>query len=348
MDGRDVRRGGGAVLISLLGAGVLVPNVARLATLQGPPAELGLAGLGAVLALVLVAAGVAVVWHESTQDYTLRIAGWAVLGTVVLALVLALIVAAGVALPLPAAATLLSVSTFAHVLIGVRDVQRIRAEDVARQREQLVVLNQLVRHNLRHEAQRLLYVHSMLPDADADERERLAADVDAVAGSLTAINDQLTRSQRLVGRDDGATDAVDLASAVEDVVAEYRAAHPDATITTDVPPDLRVVGGSFLRHAVAELVENALVHTGEAPRVTIEAVADGGNVTLHVADDGPGIQEPDRSVITREAEITQLSHSQGIGLWFVRWVVDAYDGGFHLDSGGDGTTVRVSLPRVRA
>ena len=132
MDGRDVRRGGGAVLISLLGAGVLVPNVARLATLRGPPAELGLAGLGAVLALVLVAAGAVVAWHESTRDYTLRIAGWAVLGTVVLALVLALIVAAGVALPLPAAATLLSVSTFAHVLIGVRDVQRIRAEDVAR------------------------------------------------------------------------------------------------------------------------------------------------------------------------------------------------------------------------
>ncbi|PSQ44803.1 hypothetical protein BRD17_02795 [Halobacteriales archaeon SW_7_68_16] len=48
----------------------------------------------------------------------------------------------------------------------------------------------------------------------------------------------------------------------------------------------------------------------------------------------------------REAEITQLSHSRGLGLWFVRWVLDAYGDGFELDTGDGGTTVVLRLRRA--
>lgn len=109
-----------------------------------------------------------------------------------LGLVLALIVLSGAQLELYQAGTLLSVSTFAHVLIGVRDVQRIRAEELARQREQLAVLNRLVRHNLGQLAQRLLFVQSDLPGADDEAtRTKLANDVETIADDLSEMGDRL-------------------------------------------------------------------------------------------------------------------------------------------------------------
>jgi signal transduction histidine kinase len=46
----------------------------------------------------------------------------------------------------------------------------------------------------------------------------------------------------------------------------------------------------------------------------------------------------------READIDQLSHSQGLGLWFVRWVMDTYDGSIEIDSDDGGTRVELGFP----
>ncbi|MFB6171086.1 MAG: sensor histidine kinase [Haloarculaceae archaeon] len=344
-----VVRAGGAAVVSVLGLLLFAPDAARLVDGRGPAVELALAGLGALLGLALVAGGGFLFRQSFTPAHTLRVAGWALLGTAVLGAVVGLLVGAGVAVPPYAAATLLSVSTFAHVLIGVRDVQRIRAEELARNQEKLAVLNRLVRHDLRHEAQRLLFVESELPDAsDAGVRERLAGDVGAVADDLSAMNDRLTLSQDLIRRTLSDATAVGLARVVDEAVAEQRAAHPSATIDVDVPAGCRVAGGDHVRQSVAELVENAVVHAGEAPHVTVAADAGGETVALTVTDDGPGIPESEREVIERETAISQLSHSQGIGLWFVRWVTDALGGEFDLEAEGEGTTVRLRLPRAHA
>ena len=73
---------------------------------------------------------------------------------------------------------------------------------------------------------------------------------------------------------------------------------------------------------------------------------DRGAVTIRVADDGPGIPEAIREVISGDAPITQLRHNSGIGLWIVAWVVEAYGGtvGFEPGIDGEGTTVRLRLP----
>jgi len=340
----EVQRVGSAAIVSALGIALAVPTMGRLLLGSDTLAGLALAGLGTVLALVLIAAGLLLVRAEFAPAYTLRIAGWALLGTVVLGLVLVLIGLSGVALPVHAGATLLSVSAFAHVLIGVRDVQRIRAEDVARQREKLAVLNRLARHNLRHEAQLLVFAAERLPDAtDRETRESVAADVETVASDLTEMNEALGRSQDLISSDGGPT-VVDLTELVEEAVADVSEAHPTASVEVSVPADCRVIAGEQLQRAVTELIENAVVHAGDAPDVRVQAETTRGRVTLRVVDDGPGIPEEERAVVTREADIDQLAHSQGLGLWFVRWVMDAYDGEFGIESTGEGTEVSIGLP----
>ena len=334
-----------AGVVSSIGVALLVPNALRLRTGAGPAPALVLAALGVVLPAALVVIGYLLLRDETTAEHVPRIAGWAALGTALLGLILVLISLSGVELPLFAGATLLSVSTFAHVIIGVRDVQRIRAEELARQREKLAVLNRLVRHNLRHESQYLIGVESEVGEADTPEARRaLSGRVREIADRLSEMHDTLERTQGIIRSGDRSNTPIDLRETVEDVVEAYRAEFPAATIAVEAPEDLRVSAGTELRAALVELIDNAVTYGGEAPEISVTATEEGRRVRLTVSDDGPGIPEPDRSVITREAEIDQMTHAQGLGLWFVRWAMDAYGGGFELDTGDDGTAVTLELP----
>lgn len=342
-EGFSVRRLAAAVLVALIGlaiaAGILVSARAADPSLAG----WAVVGLGIALAVVLVVAGVLLYRARFTPAHTLRVAGWAVLGTVLLGFVIELIVLGGTPMPLYAAATLLAVSAVAHVLVGVRAVQRIRASELARRREQFEVLNRLVRHNLRNEAQLLLFAAERLERDDVSDHD-VADDLEAVAEDLSEMNDVLDRSQALIREEAGPATTIDLRELLVDLAEEYREAYPDASIELVLPEECRVRSGEQLELAVAELLENALEHTGRAPRVTVDASNRPKGVLLEISDDGPGIPEEERAVVERGVDIDQLDQGKGLGLWFVRWVLDAYGGDIEFDVDDDGTTVRLALP----
>jgi signal transduction histidine kinase len=336
-----------AALVSLIGVSLFVPNVLRLTAGDGPLPALVLAVVGTLLSAVLILAGYLLLRDETTASHVPRITGWAVLGTVLLGSILVLIDLSGAQIPLFAAATLLSVSTFAHVIIGVRDVQRIRAEELAQQREKLAVLNRLVRHNLRHEAQYLIGAKGMISSADdPEERDSISSDIGAVADRLTEMHDTLDRTQDIIRRSERLNTGVDLDEIVEEIVSDYRSSHPDATISVDVADGLVVSAGTELRSVLEELIENAVIYADGSPEIEVTARETNGQIRLTVTDNGPGIPEPDRSVITREADIDQMTHAQGLGLWFVRWAMDAYNGGFDLETGDSGTTIALEFSRT--
>lgn len=59
-------------------------------------------------------------------------------------------------------------------------------------------------------------------------------------------------------------------------------------------------------------------------RVSARQVQDEAIVVIK--DDGPGIPEELRGPVFEDRNITQLRHNKGIGLWLVRWVVEACGG----------------------
>jgi two-component system OmpR family sensor kinase len=74
--------------------------------------------------------------------------------------------------------------------------------------------------------------------------------------------------------------------------------------------------------------------------------ARGDAVRLRVADDGPGFTDAELAVHADDAVTeTALQHSDGVGLWLVRWIVDAYGGEFAVRNADDGgAVVTVTLP----
>lgn len=337
MDLKRLLAGGSIVLTGLV---VAAPTGRTL--LSGTVGTVGLliALFGVLVGLALVVGGVWVARSDLVGEHVLRVAGWNLLGVVALGSVLVLIsLYPGASLPGFTAAVVLGVSAVAHVLIGINDVRRIRARELAQEREKLAVLNRLTRHNLRNDTQVVVGLAEALEARlDDPDLSSIAADLADHASDLAGLDDDLGEFQTAVERADTA-DVVSLPAAVEEVVDRY---DEQASIDVDVS-EVAVRADDQLETAIDHLVANAVEHAGENPVVTVTAREEGSQVVLSVADDGPGISERERGVLVGERDITQLDHGSGLGLWTVKAIVEAYDGEFAVRT-DEGTTVELGLP----
>jgi len=113
----------------------------------------------------------------------------------------------------------------------------------------------------------------------------------------------------------------------------------------DVAADLRApIDEGDLSEILGNLVENAARYAKSSVR--IEASAAIGEVTVAVADDGPGIPDADReSALSRGVQLDSKSGGSGLGLSIVSDIVEAYGGRVAMASADPGLVVTVSLPR---
>lgn len=152
------------------------------------------------------------------------------------------------------------------------------------------------------------------------------------------------------------SDPVDLAVLADDARGDAAATHADHPVTVTAEPGCIVVGDDHrLRQVVANLVGNAVRHTpaGTTVALTVAVAADDpSHVALTVADDGPGMA-PELAARAFErfargdVARSRAAGSTGLGLSIVQAIVTAHGGTVALESGeGEGTTVRVTLPRA--
>jgi len=219
--------------------------------------------------------------------------------------------------------------------------------DITEQKEReryFQVLNRVLRHNLRNDMTVVLGLAEYLADEVADpELEAQAARLRAKADTVASLTEKAKQIEDLVGRRDTAVETTDLVPLLTDTVADLRAAHPEAEITVDAPETARVKCSAEIERAVVELVENAVEH-GSTPRVRITVDTDWpGEITIAVRDDGPGIPDEEWETVVGDADITQLNHGTGLGLWLTRWIVESFDGTLRREGGDDGAAVVIGL-----
>lgn len=346
-------RFGACIAISSTGVSLVIPNVAPYLVSGQPPVALWLAALGVAVCLGLAAAGVRLYRSGFSTPNAVRIAVWNFLGLVVLGAVLlshgAYRGALGTVTTADAlaAGNVLAISAAAHVIIGVHDARRVRAEQLAHEREKFAVLSRVLRHNLRNDATVLI-----------GQSERLASELDNDDAALASAAELLYDRSRDVGdlatKTKAMVEALDRRSTpnarlnVHDVVADavdgVRADADGVDVSVDVPRNLWIWADDSIGTALAELVENAVEHGGSDIRV--EATDDGGRVDVRVVDDGPGIPTDERAILSGDEEITQLTHGSGLGLWVARSVAEAADGELTFDTDGERTVVRLAHDRA--
>ena len=142
----------------------------------------------------------------------------------------------------------------------------------------------------------------------------------------------------------------DLRAVADDVVASAQttavtkgvmvAADGDAALVSSVDP-LRV------REILANLVANAVRHTGASGRVTVTVRASGGDAVLDVADTGEGIPAEDLERVFDRYQRRSDTGGSGLGLAIVRDLASAHGGTVEVSSdgvAGRGARFRVRLP----
>jgi two-component system phosphate regulon sensor histidine kinase PhoR len=104
--------------------------------------------------------------------------------------------------------------------------------------------------------------------------------------------------------------------------------------------------GEAVRHAVLNLLDNAVKHGREGGRVTVSVAAADGQVRVAVEDDGPGIGHSHRDdVFKRFRRGVTTAPGTGLGLHLVDQVVRAHGGRLDLvTEEGRGATFTLLLP----
>ncbi|MFB6135306.1 MAG: ATP-binding protein [Halobacteriaceae archaeon] len=213
-------------------------------------------------------------------------------------------------------------------------------------RENLAALNRFLRHDLRNDLNVVRgHVEGISP---GDERER--SSLDAAVTGIDAFVRKAERTRHLetfVQEHAGSPRSRDLETVLTPAVERVRDRFPGAAVRYDPPEDTSVLGGEILTSVFEMLVENAVVHNETPANVWVDvSESTDRTVAVSVADDGPGIPPGKREMLVEGDERDPLEHSEGLGLFFVRTVVDRWRGDVRIrDRDGGGTVVTVSLPK---
>ncbi|WP_225317606.1 MULTISPECIES: histidine kinase N-terminal 7TM domain-containing protein [Haloferax] len=211
-----------------------------------------------------------------------------------------------------------------------------------RRRQRLEVLNRVLRHNLRNDMTVVIGYADMVSDRlPADDRD-ITETIRSRSNDLLSLGEKARSVERVMaGIDAGGQFDVSetVRTCVQNVADEFDA----GTVTVDTPDSLVVAGSEpAAKLLVRELVENAFEHGDDDTTVRVTVREADTDLLVSVSDDGPGVPDYERTVVEEGGE-SPLKHGSGLGLWAVRWTVDALGGQltFHVD---DGTTATIRLP----
>jgi two-component system sensor histidine kinase VicK len=205
-------------------------------------------------------------------------------------------------------------------------------------------------------------------DISAAKSKQFSRGILESTGKLERIVELLVDFAALeAGRLSPRSASVDLAEIVEKLAADWEERTPDHRVVAEVAARLpKVVGDErLLRRSFEELIDNAVKFSPQGGTIKLEVHSPiGGNgderrkrsraVEVTVSDEGIGIQPEDLTKIF--SDFQQLDGSEtrsygglGLGLAFVRRIVEAHAGTVSVDSEPDqGTRLTVSLPAARA
>ncbi|MEA5389209.1 HAMP domain-containing sensor histidine kinase [Haloarculaceae archaeon H-GB11] len=217
------------------------------------------------------------------------------------------------------------------------------------QRDNLDVLNQVLRHDIRNDLQLVTAYADIIADrVDGEEREyvdtiRESAD-HAVELTMTARD----MADVMLSADE-VRHPVNLRMVLENELDEFRSTYTAAVITTEgtVPP-VTVLASDMLDSVFRNLLKNAIQHNdSDVPRVTVTATTDDDTVRVRIADNGPGVPDERKDEIFGKGDKGLESQGTGIGLYLVKTLVGIYGGDVWVeDNEPEGAVFVVELNRA--
>ena len=233
-----------------------------------------------------------------------------------------------------------------------RDIsaRKEREQQIAEQRDNLQLLNQVLRHDLRNDLQLVTGHLEMIADSADEDTLPLVETARESAGHAIELTTTAGEMAEIMLTEETETRQIELRPTLAGVVDEISSAYPDATVTVEGEiPRVAVTATDMLDSVFDNLLSNAIQHNDkESPEVTVSAAQRDGTVLISVADNGPGVPDPQKEEIFSEGETGLESSGTGIGLYLVQRLVGIYGGDVWVeDNDPAGAVFRVELPTDR-
>ncbi|TKR25578.1 sensor histidine kinase [Natronomonas salsuginis] len=215
------------------------------------------------------------------------------------------------------------------------------------QRDDLRLLNQVMRHDIRNDLQLIGAYAELLEDHVDEEGEQYLDIIKESTESATKLTTTARDLARVMLDTDGGNRSVSLDGVLARQVDEVRSSYPGAVITVEEPiPNVDVVGNDMLGSVFRNLLSNAVQHNDKTPpEVELSATEAGDHAEIRVADNGPGIPDTQKEDIFGKGEKGLDSSGAGIGLYLVQSLVETYGGDVFVENNDpEGSVFVVTLP----
>lgn len=211
------------------------------------------------------------------------------------------------------------VEAFVAIQNDITERKRLE-ENLQESIRQLQVIDRILRHNLHNDMNVILGYAETIRDLSSGRTADNAAEIIDQGQKLMDTVDKEREITELLS-DFRSTEPLDIVPMVNTIVDDFLDQFPAAQISVDLPNEAIGAATRNMDQAIRELVRNAIVHSDrDKPRVEVSVSMTEDRIALHVSDDGPGIPEMERKVLTSETVIQPLYHGSGLGLWLVHLI----------------------------
>ncbi len=224
--------------------------------------------------------------------------------------------------------------------------QKEHEQMLEKQRDNLEILNKIIRHDIRNNLQLVVAYGDMLEDYVENDGEeflghimgagREAVEITQTAGEVTDV---------LLGSETDQT-PMNLKHTLITQIDYVRENHERALVFVEgTLPDVAVLADEMLHSVFRNLLNNAIVHNDkEIPEIIVSATATEEMVQIRIADNGPGIPDDQKDQTFEEGEKGLDSEGTGIGLYLVQTLVERNGGAVWIeDNEPEGSVFVVEL-----
>lgn len=300
-----------------------------------------------VLGLGLVAYGVSIAVSTHDRSFANRVTAWYLVGSAGMALVVGgSLLGAGHDFH-----AVYRSGVFAGAVIGggiggvlvgrYAALNRRQHRQLARQTDQAVLLNRLLRHEVLNALTAIRGHAGLLADGEGDERSRAA--VESNSDRIEETIEDVGFLVRTMDEAAGQLEPVALDTVLGSCQKRFQDRDGDVRFT-DETRSVTVRADEHLETVFGELVEAALVR-GAEPTASVTVTADDTTARIYITAPGQWLDAAEREALV-EALPAFDSPEIGYGMSISRLLVDLYGGTIDVQDGLLGTKVEIRLPRT--
>lgn len=220
----------------------------------------------------------------------------------------------------------------AHEAERARNETEAVLEEVRRTRDRIELVNSILRHDIANDIMIIRARAGAIADRAGEE---LSDPAETVLERVDRIEDQLERTRGILDAITADSDRsllpVDLSEVIDEEVAALRTAH-DVHVSVDMPESVRVRADDLLPDVLGNILSNAVTHNDrDTPQVDVSVEVGEEEVVCCIADNGPGIPDEQKRAVLEDGYTEQADGAHGFGLFFVRTMLDAYDGSVRIE-----------------